>query len=100
MRHIVQRFESDSARERRISGQCDYMLSATLLVSRHRHPQRRRQRRPCMSRTVAIMLALGAQHESVQTARRADGVKQLATSSKKFVYVRLMADVEKEMIFR
>ena len=51
-----------------------------------------------MPGSVAVVLRFSAQHETVQSARRANGVELLAPAGEQFVDVGLMADVEQKVI--
>ena len=53
-----------------------------------------------MARAVAVMLALRAQHKTIQSAWRPDGMKLLAPSREQLVHVSLVADIENKMILR
>jgi hypothetical protein len=47
---------------------------------------------------VAIVLALGAEHEAVEAAGLADGVKTVAAAGEDFVDVGLVADVKEDLV--
>src|ERR1700740_276992 len=53
-----------------------------------------------MPGAVAVVRALGPQHEAIQSARGADGVKLFTASREQFMDIRLVADVEDKMVFR
>src|SRR5208282_4450681 len=86
------------ARERGIARQRDDVFVATLSIPRHGHAQCRGERRAGVPRAITIMFALRAQHEAVQAAGGANGVKEVAPAGEQFVYVSLVADVENEMV--
>ena len=97
---IVQRLEGDAVGERRISAERDDVLLAARHIARHGHAQRRAERRARVARAVAVVLALGAQHETVQPARLADGLEAAVAPGEHLVDIRLVAHVEDEAVAR
>ena len=70
------------------------MLFAAGEIARDGHAQGGGKRCAGVSSAVGVVLALGAQHEAVQSAGLADGLEALAASGKQLVNVGLMADIE------
>jgi hypothetical protein len=64
----------------------------------HGHAQGGGERGAGVAGAVAIVLALGAQHEAVQAAGLADGVEAVAAAGEDLVDVGLVADVEEELV--
>ena len=52
-----------------------------------------------MAGSVTVVLALGAQHEAVQTARLANRIQAVEPSGENLVDVRLVADIEEQLVF-
>ena len=75
---IVEGLVGDSAGEGRVAGNRDDVFLAADLVAGDGHAERGRERRAGVSGAVAIVRAFGAQHEAVQAAGCADGVKAVA----------------------
>ena len=61
-------------------------------------PERRGERRPRMTRAVAVVFALGAQKEAVEPAELAHRIKTIEPPGKHFVDVTLMTDVHNEPV--
>ena len=97
---VVERFEGDAVGEGGVAGDGDHVLMAAGKVAGHGHAQRGRQRGACVAGAVAIVLALGAQHEAVEAAGLADGLKAIEAAGEDFVDVGLVADVEEDFVFR
>ena len=95
---VVQRLEGNSIGEGGVAGHGDHVLLAAGQIARHGHAQRRRQRRAGVSRAVAVVLALGAQHEAVQPARLANRLHALQPPGEHLVDVGLVADVEEQLV--
>ncbi len=53
---------------------------------------------PACPAPKAVVLAFGAQHEAVESARRADGGEAVSTAGEQFVHIGLVANVEEEVI--
>ena len=66
-RNIIQRLVGDAAGEGRVTAERDDMLVATLEIARRGHAERRGKRRTRVTRAVGVMLALGTQHEPVES---------------------------------
>ncbi len=95
---VVHCFKRDAVGECSVARDGDHVLVAAGEVARHGHAQRSRKRSPCMAGAVAVVLALGAQHEPVQAAGLADGLKAVETAGEDFVHVSLVAEVEEDPV--
>src|SRR5436305_11030406 len=74
------------------------MLFSSSQIAGHCHPQGGRKTGACMTSAVAVVLAFSAQHETIQTARLADGIEPVASASEQFVDISLVAHIEDEMV--
>jgi hypothetical protein len=97
---IVQRLVRNPAGEGRVSSHRDYVLLAARLVAGDGHAQRRRECRAGVPRAVAIVRTFGAQHESVQAARRAYGVEPVLAPGQQLMHIGLVTHVEQEAVAR
>jgi hypothetical protein len=95
---VVERLEGDAVGEGGVAGDGDHVLV----------PPARSRPRPCpgggergagVARAVAVVLAFGAQHEAVEAAGLADGLKAVEAAGEDLVDVGLVADVEEELVF-
>src|SRR6185437_5360228 len=86
---VVQCFKRDAIGECSVSSQSDDVFLAAGHVPRHGHPQRRAEYRTGMACAVAVVLALGAQHKAVQSARLTDSMEELLAASQQLVHVGL-----------
>ncbi len=100
LRDVVESFVGDAAGEGGVSGEGDDVLLSALAIARDRHAEGGGESGTGMSGAVAVVRALGAEHEAIQAAGRADGVELLAASGEELVDVGLVADVEDEMVLR
>ena len=82
-----------------VAGHGNHILRPSGQIARNRHAQGRRKCGACVPGSVAIVLALGAQHESVQAAGLAHGLKTVEPPGKNLVDISLMADVEQYLVF-
>ena len=76
------------------------MLIAAGQIAPHSHAQGCGERGARVAGAIAIVVALGAQHEAVQSARLANGIESIATAGEVLVNVGLMADIEDELVCR
>src|SRR5688572_14223125 len=53
-----------------------------------------------MTGAETIVRAFGSKHESIESIGLTDGVESIATTGEKFVNVRLVRNVESEIVFR
>ena len=97
---VVERFERDAVGKGGVAGDGDHVLFAAGQIARHGHAQSGGEGGAGVARAVAVVLALGAQHEAVEAARLPDGFKALAAAGKDLVDVGLVADVEDELVGR
>ena len=96
---VVERFERDAVGESGVAGNGDHVLFAAGQIAGHRHAEGRGKRGTGVAGAVAIVLALGAEHEAVQAAGLANGVEAIEAAGKNFVDVGLVAYVEEESVF-
>ena len=97
---VVERFEGNAVGECGVAGNGDDVLPAAGEVAGHGHAERGGQRRAGVTCAVAVVLALGAQHEAVQAAGLANGVEAIEAAGKDLVDIGLMADVEENAVSR
>ena len=97
---VVERLEGDAVGEGGVAGHGDDVLLAAGQIAGHGHAQRGRERGAGVACAVAVVLALGAQHEAVEAAGLADGLQALAAAGEDLVDVGLVADVEEELVLR
>ena len=95
---IVERLVTHAAGEGRITGHGDDMLAPPVHVARGGHPQRRRKGGAGMTRSVAVVLALGAQQEPVESAMLAHRRKTFTATRQDLVDVALVADIEEDPV--
>jgi hypothetical protein len=98
--YIVERFVADPARECGVACYHDDVLVATAEVASNRHAERSGERRPRMTRAVAVVLTLGAQEETVESAELSHRIKTIEPAGKHLVDVPLMTDVHNESVAR
>ena len=96
---VVHRFKGDAVGEGGVAGDGDHVFVAAGQVAGHGHAQRGGERGACVAGAVAIVLAFGAQHEAVEAAGLADGLKPVAAAGENLVDVGLVADVEEDLVF-
>ena len=97
---IIEGFVSDAAGEGGVSGEGDDVFFPAEAIARDCHTERGGESRAGVTGAVAVVRALAAQHEAIQSSRSADGVELFAASGEELVDVRLVADVEDETIRR
>ena len=98
LRDIVEGLVADSTGEGSIAGNGHDMLGATIHIPRCRHAECRGEGRPCMTCSIAVVLALGSKQESVQSSVLTHRSELLPASSQDLVNVTLMADVEEDLV--
>ena len=98
--HIVERFVTDSARERGIARNHHHVIAPAAQIAPHRHAECSRKRRPGVTRAVAIVLAFRAQEKTVETAVLPHCGETIETASEHFVHVTLVAHVHDKAIAR
>ena len=96
---VVEGFERDAVGEGGVAGDGDDVFFAAGEIARHCHAERRGERGAGVTCAVAVVLALGAQHEAVEAAGLADGCKAVEAAGEDLVNVGLVADVEEELVF-
>ena len=99
-RHIVQRLKHRPARERRITRHTHHMLIRPLQIPRRRHPQRRRKRRPRMTRPVAVMLTLRPQQKPVQPLILPNRVNPVPPPRQHLVHIPLVRHIKHKLVLR
>ena len=97
---VVERFKGDAVGECGIAGNGDNVFLAAGQIAGNGHAERCREGGASVSRAVAIVLALSAQHEAVEAAGLADGFKAVKPAGENFVHVGLVADIEEQLVFR
>ena len=97
---VIERFKCDAIGEGGVARDGDDMLMAAGKVAGHGHSKRGGKRGAGVTGAVAIVLTFGAQHESVETAGLANGVKTVEAAGENLVNVGLVADVEEDFVFR
>ena len=95
---VVHRFEGDAVGEGGVAGDGDDVFVAAGQVAGHGHAQRGGKRGAGVAGSVAVVLALGAEHEAVEAAGLADGLKTVAAAGEDLVDVGLVADVEEDLV--
>src|SRR5438552_13925081 len=98
--YVVECFIADPARERGVSRYHNDVLVPTAEVASNRHAERSGKRRPRMTRAVAVVLTLGAQKKTVESAELAHRIKTIEPAGKHLVDVSLMTDVHNESVVR
>ncbi len=96
---VVERLKGDAVGEGGVAGDGDDVLVAAGQVAGHGHAQRGGERGAGVAGAVAVVLAFGAQHEAVEAAGLADGLKAIAAAGEDLVDVGLVADVEEDLVF-
>jgi hypothetical protein len=76
------------------------MLLAAGHVPRHRHAQRRAERRARVAGAVAVMFAFRPQHEAVEAPRLADRIEPVIAAGQQFVHIGLVGNVEDKAVAR
>jgi len=97
---VIEGFVGDATGEGGVSGEGDDVFFPADAIARDCHTERGGESRAGVTGAIAVVRALAAQHEAIESARSADGVELLAASGEELVDVRLVADVEDEMIRR
>ena len=95
---VVHGLEGDAVGESGVARDGDDVFMSSGQVARYGHTQRRGERRARVAGSVAVVLALSAQHEAVQAARLADGLKTFAAAGENFVDIGLVAHIEEDLI--
>ena len=93
--NVVHRLERDAVGKCRVPAQRDDMLLAAGHVPRHRHAQRRAERR---ARVAGA--AFRPQHEAVEAPRLADRIEPVIAAGQQFVHIGLVGNVEDEAVAR
>ena len=96
---VVERLKRDAVGEGRVAGDGNHVLLAAGQVAGHGHAQSGGQRGSGVAGAVAVVLALGAQHEAVEPAGLANGLKAVQATGKNLVDIGLVADVEEQLVF-
>ena len=96
---VVHRLERNAIGKCGVAGHGDHVFRAARQVAGHSHAQGCGKRGACVSCAEAIVLALGAQHEAVESTRLADSSKAVAPASENFVHISLVAHVEHDFVF-
>ncbi len=76
------------------------MLTAAGQIAGHGHAEGGRKSGARMPGAECVVLALGSEHESVEPSGLANGGETVETAGENLVDVGLMADVEKDLVFR
>ena len=97
---IVERFKSNAASERRIARHADDMLVGTEAVPGGGHAERGGEGGAGVTRAVAVMFALAAEQEAVQSLVLADRGKAIESAGEELVDIALVADIEEELVAR
>ena len=96
---VVDRFEGDAVGEGGVAGDGDDVFAAAGQIARHGHAEGCGERGAGVAGAVAVVLALGAEHEAVEAAGLADGVEAVAAAGENLVDVGLVADVKENLVF-
>ena len=96
---IVERFEGIAVGESGVAEDANDMLVALLLVAGSGHAQSGRESGSGVTGTIAIMLTLGAQGESVETVRGADGMESVLATREDLMDIALMTHIPDELVF-
>ena len=97
---VIEGLEGNAVGQRGVAKNADDVFIRAALIARGAHAQRGGKGGAGVARAVAIVLAFGAQGETVQAAGGADGVKTVLAAGEQFVDVALMADVPDEFVVR
>ena len=100
MRNVVQRLEGHAVGERRVAKDADDVLARAALIASGAHAERRGKGGAGVARAKAIVFALGAEREAVQSVRGADGVKAVLAPGENLVDVGLVADIPDKLVLR
>ena len=95
---VIHRFEGNAVGEGGVTGDGDDVFVRSGQVAGHGHAQGGRKRGARVAGSVAIVLALGAEHEAIEAAGLADGFKTIAAAGEDLVDVGLMAHVEEDLV--
>ena len=95
---VVHRFEGDAVGEGGVAGDGDDVFVASGQVAGHGHAQRGGKRGTGVTGSVGVVLAFGAEHEAIQAAGLADGLKTVAAAGEDFVDIGLVAYVEEDLV--
>ena len=96
--HIVERLKADAAGEGGVARHNHDMLAPAVHIPRGSHAEGCREGRSGMTRPVAVVVALGTEKETVETAILAHGGKSLAATRQDFVHISLMADIKEDLV--
>jgi hypothetical protein len=96
---VVDGFERDSVGKGCVSGDGDDVLFAAGEVSGDGHAEGGGEGGAGVTGAEAVVLALGAQHEAVESAGLADGCHAVQPPGENLVDVGLVTDVENEFVF-
>src|SRR6266513_4809238 len=97
---IVECFVADPARQCGVARHHDDIFVATSEIASNRHAQSSGERRPRMTRAVAIVFTFGAQKETVEPSELAHRIKTIESPGKHLVDVPLMTDVHDKSVVR
>ena len=95
---VVQRLEGNAVGQRRVAENADDVFIRAALVARRRHAQRGGQRGAGVARAEAVMFALRAQSEAIQSVRLADRAEPLFAAGQNFMNINLVAHVPDKLV--
>ena len=97
---VVQGLKADPAGEGRIARHADHMFVSAHHVAGRSHSERRGERCPRMTGTVAIVFALAAQKKPVESFVLADRREALPPAGQQLVDIALVADIKNDFVLR
>ncbi len=86
-------------RECRVACNRDDVICTAAEVAGDSHAESGRERRACVSRTVGVMFAFGAEHESIEAAGLTNSVEPVAAAGEQLMDVSLVAYVHGDLVF-
>ena len=96
--NVIHRFEGNAVSEGGVAGDGDDVFVTAGQVAGHGHAQGGGKCGAGVAGSVAVVLALGAEHEAIEAAGLADGVKTVAAAGEDFVDVGLVAYVKEDLV--
>ena len=97
--HVVEGLKRDAAGEGGIARHAHDVFARSEFVPGHGHAEGGREGGARVACAVAVVLALGAEEESVQALILADCLQPAQATGEHFVNIALMADVEDKAVF-
>ena len=96
---VIERFEGDAVRQRRITENGHDVFIAAELIAGRADSQRGLQGRAGVRRAIAIVLALAPHGKTADSFRAANRVETVFAPGQQFVNITLVTDIPDELIF-